>query len=253
MKRVAVFPFLLVAAVALAQTAPEQIRFPAKGTAIKLGAETMYVVDADVPVLVLASPNGLVTISEETGPIRIRGRFADGTKVESRTFKGKQVFIIEASGVGAAEILVIPTGATKVSDVIRRTLDVDSGHAPQPPPDPPKPPEDDELMKSLKAAWLLEMATDKGKRPGLAALYRKAADWARTDMSLVKVKDLADKVSAERKKLLPNGELPNIHAVVAKRLDSTLPRTVGAVLDNTNRLKCSSEFDLIAGYLEKLP
>ncbi len=104
----------------------------------KLTAQQLYCVDSDIPIIVLAAPKGLVTIKEEAGPIRVRGLFVDGTETETRLFKGKQVFIVEAAGVGNVDLLVIPQGATKESDVIRKCLQVDNGD-PRPPPVPPGP------------------------------------------------------------------------------------------------------------------
>lgn len=115
---------------------------------LKLAADQLYVIDSDVPVLVLASPEGVVTVTEESGPVKIRGKFVDGTgRTESRTFKGKSVITVEASHTGRVELLIVPTGAATAKDVLRRTLDVDDGTKPIPPPkpvdpvvpDPPKP------------------------------------------------------------------------------------------------------------------
>jgi hypothetical protein len=132
---------------------------PSPGGVVALSGDALFVVDSDAPVIVLASPKGLVTVTEEAGPIRIRGRFADGLgKVESRVYKGKQVVTVEAAGTGRCEILVVPVGATKETDVIRRLLDVDSGTGPIPPPTPPKPepkPEPDPTPKASKVTVVI--------------------------------------------------------------------------------------------------
>ena len=113
---------------------------PSPDAAQKLTADLLFVVEADIPVLVLTSPNGLVSVTEDAGPVRIRGRFVDDpTKVHTRTYKGKQVFVVEAAATGRVELLVVPAGAKSAADVVRRTIDVDAGQAPQPPPVPPDP------------------------------------------------------------------------------------------------------------------
>ena len=113
---------------------------PSPDAVQKLTADLLYVVEADVPVLVLTSPNGLVSVTEDAGPVRIRGRFVDDpTKTHTRTYKGKQVFVVEAAATGRVELLVVPAGAKSAADVVRRTIDVDAGQAPQPPPVPPDP------------------------------------------------------------------------------------------------------------------
>lgn len=110
---------------------------PRPDAAVRLAGDALYVIDSDTPVIVLASPAGLVSITEEAGPIKVRGRFVDGLgKVETRTFKGKQVVTVEGLVSGRVELLIVPVGATKASDVIRRTIDVDTGTAPIPPPTP---------------------------------------------------------------------------------------------------------------------
>lgn len=115
---------------------------PSSDVAVKLSADTLYVIDADVPVRVLTSPAGFVRVVKEQGPIRIRGKFVDGgSKPETRTYAGKWVYFIEPAQTGRVELLIVPTEGAKPddSDVIRRTLDVDAGEGPRPPPDP-KPP-----------------------------------------------------------------------------------------------------------------
>lgn len=116
---------------------------PTPAPVTKLAADQWYVIDSDVPVIVLASPAGLVGVRTDPGPITLRGRFADAPgKVETRTYSGKFVVSVDALKSGRCELLIVPTGATTDADVIRRTIDVDAGQAPQPPPGPspgPKP------------------------------------------------------------------------------------------------------------------
>lgn len=103
----------------------------------KLNTSQLYVIEADVDVLVLPSPLGIVRKTEDTGPLKIKGIFADGNgEYETRTYKGKQVITIEAASTGTVELLIVPVGG-KEADVIRRTLDVDAGKVnPKPKPDP---------------------------------------------------------------------------------------------------------------------
>jgi len=114
---------------------------PSPQVVSKLSADQLYVVDGDVPFLALTSPPGLIKVTSDVGPIKVRGRFADGKGVETRTYKGKQVTTLEAVGTGKCEVLIVPLQAQTEADVIRRMLDVDDGTKPIPPPDPPKPPD----------------------------------------------------------------------------------------------------------------
>lgn len=126
------------------------VRLPASVTPVspiavtELLADAIFVIECDTPCMVLASREGYVTIEvhpkpdEQPGPLRIRGRFADGNKVESRTYKAKQLWIIEAATPGEVEILIVPEGVKDATKVIRRTLVV-GGVTPKPPPKPTDP------------------------------------------------------------------------------------------------------------------
>lgn len=130
------------------------IRLPATAMPVipspttELLLDSVFVVESDTPCLVLASRVGFVDVTKEEGPLRIRGRFADGpSKVESRTYKGKHLWIVEATNVGEVELLIIPGDTQDVSAVIRRMLLIkDTKSTPLPPtkptptPQPPTPP-----------------------------------------------------------------------------------------------------------------
>lgn len=108
---------------------------------VRLTPDTLYVIDSDIPLLVLGSPDGPLKVAAEDGPIRIRGKFADGTgKVETRTFKGKHVYTVDVADgkSGRCELIVVPKGVQDEKEIIRRLID--AGQGPQPPPVPPTPP-----------------------------------------------------------------------------------------------------------------
>src|SRR5579872_3973338 len=109
---------------------------PVPSAITSLAGDQLYVIDSDVPCIVLASPSGIVSVAEDSGPVKIRGKFVDGPgKAESRNFKGKTIYTIEAVASGRVELLIVPTGGV-ATDVIRRTLDVSTGQGPIPPPNP---------------------------------------------------------------------------------------------------------------------
>lgn len=102
----------------------------------ELKEDYWFVIEADVPCIVLASRNGFVSIVQEKGPLRLRGKFADGNgKVETRSYVAKSLWIVEAVTPGEVELLIVPTGAVDESTVLRRTLIV-GGTGPRPPPKP---------------------------------------------------------------------------------------------------------------------
>jgi hypothetical protein len=131
---------------------------PAPGSVLRLSGEALYVVDADVDHAARAHPRGLVKVTKEVGPLRVRARFADGNgSVETRTYKGKFLSIVEATGTGRVELDVIPFGLTSEDQILSRTIDVDAGEGPRPPPtpvDPPDPPAPKDVPLSADPAGL---------------------------------------------------------------------------------------------------
>ena len=101
----------------------------------------LYVADFDTDGTFLVHPANLLKVTKEAGPIKIRGKFADGSgQVETRTYSGKVIFIAEAAGVGSADVEFIPFGLKDASEIQKATVNVDNGTKPQPPPAPkPKP------------------------------------------------------------------------------------------------------------------
>jgi hypothetical protein len=149
---------------------------PVPGAPLTLTPGVWFVVDSDVPVIVLASPEGLVSVAEDAGPLRFRGRFVeDPEKVQTRTFAGKHIYTIEAKASGRVEVLVVPVGASKAADVIRRTVMVEAGDGPIPPPKPkpdPKPDPKPGPVTSFRVIFVYESAD-------LLTLEQKAVIYAK--------------------------------------------------------------------------
>ena len=118
-----------------------------------LASDQLYVVRASVVCTVLASPDGLVKVASDEGPVKVGGKFVGGSGgFELRTFTDKYVYIVSAVGPGQCELLVIPQGGV----VTRRTLLV--GGAPLPPgPTPPA----DPLTAKLQAAYTADQDRDR--------------------------------------------------------------------------------------------
>jgi len=168
---------------------PNPLPQPSPGAPLILSLETVLMVDSDVPVIVLTSPDGFVTVTEEAGPIRVRARFAeDPTKVQTKTFSGKHVFTIEPLKSGRIELLVVPVGATKASDVVRRPVQVEAGQGPIPPPKPdPKP----EPIK-LDVAWVILVEESADRKPETARLIGDKAYWDAWEAKGVKMRPYDD-------------------------------------------------------------
>ncbi len=126
---------------------------------VNLSPPMMYVIRASAPAIVLASPQGVLDIQADTGPIKVRGIFSDApTVVQTRTFSDANLYIVTAVGTGIAELLVVPSGATGPNDVIRRTINATAGPSPNP-PIPPAP--TDSLVAALQAAYSSDADANK--------------------------------------------------------------------------------------------
>lgn len=158
--------------------APMPVPLPANAPQ-KLTPELWYVIDSDVPLLLLSSPTGRVITKEEPGPLRIRGRFIDGKAVETRTYTGKHVYTVEGTHAGIVELLAVPVGATAERDVIRRTLEVIDNARPMPEPDPSPQPDPKPKPAPYVGKWFMivieetvDSAINRGQYFGDAELKR---------------------------------------------------------------------------------
>lgn len=130
------------------------------------------------------------------------------------------------------------------------------GRAPIPPPGPdPIPEPTDEFYKSLKAGWMMEAAADKAMRGDLAALYSESVGYAKNDKTLTTAKQLFDKMHAARLTLFRDAKdaLPHTRAAITAYLDTNLPRTISAPLDEATRKKAATHFGVVSQYLSRLP
>lgn len=163
--------------------------------AITFAADALYVIPHEEAFLLLASHPTLakspVSITRETGPLKIRGKFLDGDgKIETRTFTAKHLAIVEPvpGASGRVELIAVPTSATSERDVTRQLVDL--GHAPQPPPDekkiePPKPvppdvsPEPKPKPVVSGPLYLILMEELDERTPATAKLVNDTAFWLR--------------------------------------------------------------------------
>jgi hypothetical protein len=216
---------------------------PAPSAVTSLTADQLYVIDADVSCIVLTSPTGIVSVTEDGGPVKIRGKFVDGTgKAESRNYKGKAVYTVEAVASGRVELLIVPVGGA-AGDVIRRTLDVTAGQGPQPPPKPTPTPDPAPTPVALWGFVIVEETADavaaRGALladPTLSALMKsKGYHWRIVDK---------DVVGADGKP--PADVLPCLNAAKGKVLPHVvLIDTRGNIATQTALLNAAGLVDLL--------
>lgn len=104
-----------------------------------LDGEIMYVISSSVECFAMTSPGGTLSVTQEVGPVRIRGKFVGGGGIETKLFQGKAVIIVTAQATGRAEIFVTKVGAQGPADVFRQIIDANQGPLPPPIPVPPIP------------------------------------------------------------------------------------------------------------------
>lgn len=112
---------------------PPQVTPQTPQTIDTITPDQWYVIESVDRLRVLASPEGVVTIEETEGPVKMRGRFAGGSGVETRSYSGKWLYVVTAAQAGQCELLLIPQAIEQ--QVIRQKLTI-SGSAPRPPPGP---------------------------------------------------------------------------------------------------------------------
>lgn len=125
-----------------------------------------YVVQSETQFFIAASPRQSANVTYETGPLRLRGMFADGSgDIETRNYSSKFIAIIDASkGVsGKVELLAIPVGIKSENELVRTVVEV--GKTPIPPPGPtpdkvdvkPHPPKPDVVVPTgLRVLFVYE-------------------------------------------------------------------------------------------------
>lgn len=147
-----------------------------------LSTDEWYIVDSDAELICLSSPSGVIEIEPLTGPMTFRGRFAGGTKVETRKFPGPYLYAVTAVVSGKAELIIVPVGVTAESEVTRVMLTV-SGPRPPPKPDPipdpkPDPPKPDPKPAPLAKHVSIAIVEDTMNRsPDTAILMNQMVAW----------------------------------------------------------------------------
>ena len=117
---------------------------PAPPVVTELPADVLYVITReDKDFFIVEGTLGVVSVTMEQGPIKIRGKFVDGDgKYETRVYNEKCVCVIEAVKKGVVELIALDSGAINTQNEKRAVLNV-MGMSPNPPPGPtptPQPP-----------------------------------------------------------------------------------------------------------------
>ena len=220
---------------------------PAPGAVAKITGDMLYVVETDNPMLLLASPQGIVSITQDAGPLRIRGLFIDGKgKTETRTYKAKFVFVVEAAATGRVELIAVPLTAKSESDVDRKTIDVETGQAPKPPPGPSPV---DAFTAAVQTGYAMDgkPALDAVKLAAIYKLSKKTVD----DPALKTIQDVFSKMHAAAELVVPSPILHETRLAVKAEEDTVFGKT-DIPLTTELRAKIWAQHQRIQAALETL-
>ncbi len=112
----------------------------------KITYEEFYVLESEEPLLVLASPQGVVNVTYEQGPLMARGKWAGSNgDIETRMLMGKHLYFVDVITSGSVEVLVIKSGATNPANIFRQKISTQRGPRPPPIVDPVVDPDVDKI------------------------------------------------------------------------------------------------------------
>jgi len=183
-----------------------------------LPAEFTIVIDSKVECMVFVSPDGMVSVDSQAGPVKMRSKFLDGDgKPEWKSFAGPFIYVVEGVRSGRCEIIVVPLGTKDKKDCPRFLLDV--AMEPIPPPED-KEPDVTSLAKKIQATG----ERDVEAMNTLAQTYRIIAGRL-GDKSMEKIDTQgkwAQFIKDSRETAIKD-KLPNTRIVIADYFDSVIP------------------------------
>lgn len=149
-----------------------------------VGLDELYIVDSDEPLLCVTSPAGVLNVKQMTGPIVFPGRFAGGTKIEFREFKGPFLYAITAESGGKAELICVAVADGVPVEKTRVMLTI-TGPRPPPIPGPvppgpePVPPKPDPAPQPVAKTVSIAIVEDTMNRtPETAIMLNQLVSWS---------------------------------------------------------------------------
>lgn len=214
------------------------------GAPTVLTSNMLYVINASAPVMVLASPDGILKVTSDTGPIKIRGQFIDGSgKTETRTFKGPSVYTVEAVGQGTCELIVV--SSMDPATVIRRMIVSQIG--PVPPPDPIVPVVPVDPLVSSMADALKADGQTASIAANLARVYRAIALSTVNNTAIATYADLFGQVKTLQDSAVVPASIPKLRSVIGQQFTSAFGTSAMAPID---RALAAKTFNAVAAALE---
>lgn len=202
-------------------TPPAPVVPPAPSPVTKLAAGQLFVVPAETPILLLASREGLVRISQLKAPVTIFGNFVDPQPGDDdgRSYSTGSVYVVRAVSAGNVELIAARDISGK--GVERRVLDV-SGDGPAPPgPGPGPTPPADPFARAVWDAYALE--TDSKKKVTTTAISIVFENITDADLTAAGSNAGLAKFLKTILANIPSGSLPKVEAIVIQELSATFP------------------------------
>lgn len=250
---------------------PKSVRFPADPVAQqpqpkpvdsaspqKLAKGQWYVIASAKPLLILPTGAGEVSLTQRKGPFTIPSEFVigyppDQNDPEVVTFVDEYLYVVKAVRSGPVALQVIPALnilddkgkqlPLKMSDIVVKKVQVETGAGPQPPPEPdpkPKPDPEPDVTPAKLIVVIVDETSDRatalrGKLlfdPVIAAHFQeKGHAWRVLDRDVVGadgkppkdverfLKMAADKPYPSYYLVDPTGKVRGSGAVPAKNMD----------------------------------
>ena len=238
--------------------------------AVKLGKDQFYIIKSSIPLVVIATGTGEVTVVERNGkvkPLTIPAQWAVGYPPDPGepdfpvvTFSDEYLYILKASKSGPVTVQVIPAVnktqdkegkqvqvALTRADIAYKRIDVGE----QIPPDV-VPPAEDPLVLALRAAAAEDPAADRTLLPKLAEFY-EAAD--KTVDALETWVGLFMQMQKDAARLGVGGRLTSTQAAAAVELKKVFPSgqvDPGLKMTAGDKARAKSAFAKLAAAVRKI-
>ena len=176
-----------------------------------LGPDECLVIVSAKPALVIASPDGIVQIDHEMGPLKIYAKKPGASQASWSLYDDPafpHIYLVTAKSAGSVEL--IAAESLDAASLVRRRLTV-SGGGPQPPPTPrpePRPdPKPTPIPEPAPGDLRVMLLLDESDAPSASVAVRSLAvrDWL--DGNCVKVDGRAEYRVYDKSTIAGSGEL----------------------------------------------
>ena len=110
---------------------------PVPRTVDTLYLDEFYLIQSDLPLLILSSPLGIVDVTASKKGTIVNSKFAGGNgKNEVKTVEREWGYLVNGMAAGSVELIVIPAGTTDLTGLKRALLQVQARKGQSATPDP---------------------------------------------------------------------------------------------------------------------